>query len=185
MPSIAAKSQAEAYILHGFDSVKRRNIVAYVDGVLAAFAAGLVLSRFLPGELDEQRSLFHATIRRFFELPVFFILGVVLPFGGWAELGWRAWIFVVAVLFLRRLPAVGIARGFIAPVETARDAWFVGWFGPIGVAALYYAAMAARQTGEHEIWTLTSLVVTASVVAHGVTGTALTERYGRAAVSHR
>lgn len=151
------------------------------DGVLAAFVAGLVLSRHLSGELAEQRRLFHETIRRFFELPIFFILGVALPLSDWVAAGWRLWAFAAAVLLLRRLPAVFSTSALIAPIETRRDAGFVGWFGPIGIAALYYAAMTARQTGHTELWTITSLVVTASVAVHGVTGTALTRRYGRLA----
>jgi NhaP-type Na+/H+ or K+/H+ antiporter len=148
------------------------------DGILAAFVAGLVLSRFLTGELAMQRSIFHETIRRFFELPIFFLVGALLPLAGLAELGWRHLVFAVAILLLRRIPVVWGLRPLIAPIRSATDTWFAGWFGPVGIAAVYYAAMATRQTGDTRIWAIATLIVTASVLAHGITGTELTKRYG-------
>jgi NhaP-type Na+/H+ or K+/H+ antiporter len=52
---------------------------------------------------------------------------------------------------------------------TRPDKLFLGWFGPIGVAALYYALHLKEQTGDEVIWHATSLVIVASVLIHGVT----------------
>lgn len=123
------------------------------DGILAAFVAGLVVNQSLTGDLEAQKNRFHDTLRRFFELPIFWLLGLVLPWGRWVdELGWAAIGLVVLVLLLRRLPFVWLLSRFIPPVRRRDDAWFVGWFGPIGVAALYYAAVAVDRTGDDRIW---------------------------------
>lgn len=60
-----------------------------------------------------------------------------------------------------------------------RDALFMGWFGPIGAAALYHATLAYPQTGQEEIWLAGSLIICASVLAHGLTDTLLTKLHGR------
>ena len=53
--------------------------------------------------------------------------------------------------------------------SNTKDVLFLGWFGPIGAAALYYAAFSLRETGIEEVWVVGSLVICASVVVHGVT----------------
>jgi NhaP-type Na+/H+ or K+/H+ antiporter len=60
-----------------------------------------------------------------------------LPWEGWLELGWGGLLLVVAVLLLRRLPAVLALRPLLGVVRgRAKDVLFLGWFGPIGAAAL-------------------------------------------------
>jgi sodium/hydrogen antiporter len=61
------------------------------------------------------------------------------------------------------------------------NALFLGWFGPIGVAALYYANLSLKETGIEAAWTVGSLVICASILAHGVTAAPLTKLYGRRA----
>src|SRR5690606_9725442 len=85
----------------------------------------------------------------------------------------------VAVLLLRRLPFLLILKRWIPELQDTRDALFLGWFGPIGVAALFYAMLALRQTGHEIVWTMGSLLICASLVVHGVTAAPFTKRYGR------
>lgn len=148
------------------------------DGLLAAFVAGLFLNRSIRGDLAGQKQDLHEAVKRFFDLPVFVLLGMALPLAGWAALGWGAVALVAGVLLLRRLPALLVLRSLLRPIERPRDVLFVGWFGPIGIAALYYARMAQRVTGEELVWVATSLVIAASVLAHGTTATGFTRLYG-------
>jgi NhaP-type Na+/H+ or K+/H+ antiporter len=97
--------------------------------------------------------------------------GLVLPWDRWAELGWRAPAVVLAVLLLRRLPAAVLLAPLVPAVRQARDAVFVGWFGPMGASAIFYAMLALRLTGREEAWVLASLLIAGSLVAHGVTAT--------------
>ncbi len=57
----------------------------------------------------------------------------------------------------------------------------MGWFGPIGVAALFYAALSLREIGAQEAWVVGSLVICASILVHGVTAAPLTRLYARTA----
>lgn len=150
------------------------------DGILAAFVAGLLFNRFAdPGdETDEQR--IQETVLRLFTFPVFVLFGVVAPFEEWVAFGWIGVALVVAVLLLRRVPMAVVFDRAVDPLEDRRDALFAGWFGPIGIAALFYATVAQRLLGVPTVWTAVSLVVAGSIVAHGVTATPLTKLYGRA-----
>jgi sodium/hydrogen antiporter len=149
------------------------------SGVLAAFVAGLVFNATGGSEAKERQEVVQEAITRFFDLPIFVLLGMALPWEGWLELGWGGLLLAVSVLVLRRIPAALLLRPLLGPLRRTKDVLFLGWFGPIGAAALYYSTHALRETGVEEVWTLGSLVIVASVVAHGITDTPLTKLYGR------
>ncbi len=150
-----------------------------VNGVLAAFVAGTAFNVVGSSDTREQREHVQDAITRFFDLPVFVLLGMALPWAGWFELGWAGLVLVVAVLLLRRPPVALALRPLIGPVKGRKDALFLGWFGPLGAAALYYATFSLRETGLEEVWVVGSLLICASVLAHGVSATPLTKLYGR------
>ncbi len=148
------------------------------DGILAVFVAGLGFDLAVKGERQRHQQVQEAGTR-FFILPIFVLLGMTIPWEGWAELGWGGPILVVAVLLLRRLPAVLALNPLLGGVRGWGNALFLGWFGPIGVAALYYANLSLRETSVEAAWTVGSLVICASILAHGVTAAPLTKLYGR------
>jgi NhaP-type Na+/H+ or K+/H+ antiporter len=150
------------------------------DGILAVFAAGLAFDRLIREEHSERAEHFEEVVDRFFTLPVFILLGIALPVEGWLEEGWVLLLFVVAVLLLRR-PLPFVILGKLVPLLKDRTtALFCGWFGPVGVAALFYALLAVERTGDDRIWTLVTAVSTASIILHGASATPLSKRYGRA-----
>jgi sodium/hydrogen antiporter len=152
----------------------------HLNGVLAAFVAGIVFNSAGSSDAKESQEEIQEAISRFFDLPIFVLLGMALPWEGWLNLGWRGPLLVVAVLLLRRLPAVLALRSLLGPLRRrAKDVLFLGWFGPIGAAALYYAAFSFKETGFEEAWVVGSLVICASVLVHGVSATPLTKLYGK------
>jgi NhaP-type Na+/H+ or K+/H+ antiporter len=120
-------------------------------------------------------------VNRFFILPVFVLLGLTIPWEGWMELGWAGLFLALAVLLLRRLPAVLALKPLLGRVRGTRDALFLGWFGPIGVAALYYANLSVGEAGIEEAWVVGSLIICASILVHGLSATPLTRLYGKLA----
>ncbi len=150
------------------------------DGILAVFLAGLGFDWAVKGDREQQRRVQEAGTR-FFILPIFALLGMSIPWRGWMELGWGGVLLVVAVLLLRRLPVVLATGPLMGRVNGRGEALFLGWFGPIGVAALYYANLSLSETGIEEAWTVGSLIICASVLVHGVSATPLTRLYGRRA----
>lgn len=142
--------------------------VAGGNGVLAVFVAGLgyrtridYADRVSEWEVQE-------AINRYLVLPVFVVLGIIAPWPEWAALGGAGAAFVVGVLVLRRLPVLlALAR----PLRLrAAEATFLGWFGPVGVAALLYLAE-RRIAGDlsDTMWAAGTLLVAAGTVAYGLT----------------
>lgn len=152
--------------------------LAGTDGILAVFVAGLAFNwQADPRDAaDEQRV--SEVLNRLFTIPVFVVFGMVLPWAEWATLGWPPVALVVGVLVLRRLPMVLALRPAIRPLDRPAAALFVGWFGPIGIAALFYATLVVRQTDLALAWPVVSLVVLGSIVVHGATASLFTLAYG-------
>jgi NhaP-type Na+/H+ or K+/H+ antiporter len=152
------------------------------DGLLAAFVASVTMKPHLQKALEEEQEQLQTVVKRFFTIPVFVLLGTLLPWDAWLALGWRAIAFPVALLLLRRPILLLALRPLVQPLRDWKDALFIGWFGPIGVAALYYATLAVQKMGDERPFVLGSLAITASLLAHGITSVPLTRAYGRRAV---
>src|ERR671910_3207073 len=60
----------------------------HLNGVLAAFVAGLVFNFAGSSDAKESQEEIQEAISRFFDLPIFVVLGMALPWEGWLELGW-------------------------------------------------------------------------------------------------
>lgn len=149
------------------------------DGILSVFVAGLVLNRAMKEEGQESHEHFQDAVDRSLTLPVFILLGVIAPIAAWIERGWPLALAALAIVLLRRLPLWIVMQALGRPYRDWREALFAGWFGPIGVAALFYAAFAAKHGASPMVWPLISLIVVISVILHGVTATPLTRLYGR------
>jgi hypothetical protein len=83
----------------------------------------------------------------------------------------------ILVLLFRRLPIVLALYKWIPAIHNWREAVFTGWFGPIGVGAIFYYTVALEAIpvdgpNAHARAVLAPVIyfmVLASVVAHGVT----------------
>ena len=150
------------------------------DGILAVFVAGLVLNRAMKEEHAKSHEHFQDAVDRSLTLPIFILLGVVLPIDQWIAQNWPLFAAAGGIVLLRRLPAWLVLQALARPYADRRQALFAGWFGPIGVAALFYAAFASKHGGPAILWPLVSLVVTLSIVVHGITSTPLTRLLARA-----
>ncbi len=112
-------------------------------------------------------------------LPMFVIFGLVLPFGEWENLGWPLLLLAILVPLLRRPPVFALLFLGLRRSLNGRDVAYVGWFGPIGVAAIYYAAYARGHTHDPLIWHAASALIFASILVHGLTAAPLTKLYAR------
>ncbi|WP_290653763.1 cation:proton antiporter [Aquisalimonas sp.] len=153
--------------------------LVHVEEILTVFVTGLAFDHLVRARERAEEENVQEAVNSFFTLPVFALFGLMLPWEAWYELGWKGLLLAVTILFLRRLPAVLLVYRF-APLIEKRDAWLVGWFGPLGLAALFYATLAMKHTDEGEfIWATTTLLVFTSVLVHGLTASPLAKQYGR------
>jgi NhaP-type Na+/H+ or K+/H+ antiporter len=152
--------------------------LAGTDGVLAVFVAGLAYNRAVgKGQRGPQESIDEA-VNRYAVLPLFLLLGAILPWSAWAAFGPAAVAFVAAVLLLRRLPLI---LALAHPLGLRwRDATFVGWFGPMGVSALFYLAHSLEEgVGDPRLFAAGTLAVVASILAFGVSASPGRKVYAR------
>lgn len=85
----------------------------------------------------------------------------------------------MTVLLLRRIPAILLLNRWVQPIRNISEALFTGWFGPIGVAAIFYSGYSLRRTEVDEVWLVCSLMICASIIAQGLSATPLTKLYGK------
>jgi NhaP-type Na+/H+ or K+/H+ antiporter len=139
------------------------------DAILVVFIGVAVFGQVIPQREEAEEDKVQDAIARLFLLPVFVLLGVALPIAEWSGLGWTAVAVVAAAVVVRRFVAVWALRPLLKKLHDRSETFFLSWFAPVGVSALFYATLAERHTGNHEIFVYATLAITVSVVLHGLT----------------
>ena len=150
----------------------------HVDGILAVFIGGLVFNLRSTGRERSGAVSIDEALNRFLVLPVFVLLGAALPWQEWQRLGWRGLALLGLVLVVRRLPVLLALR---RPLGLCRvDALYLGWFGPLGVSALFYLSLEAQRLDlDPVVPAAGSLLVAGSTVVHGLTSSPGRALYAR------
>lgn len=151
----------------------------HADAIVSVFVAGLTFNLCSARKDEHEEEKIQEGVAKLFALPMFILFGLALPFDAWASLGWPLAALAVLTLLLRRAPVIGALYPFIRQTWSRDDARFLGWFAPIGIAAIYYASLAEKHTGDPLYWHVASALVFASILAHGVTAGPLTRLYAR------
>jgi sodium/hydrogen antiporter len=139
------------------------------DGLLAVFLGVAVFGQVIPEREEAEEDKFQDAVARLFLLPIFILLGMALPFTEWVALGWVPLVVVAAAVLLRRLVTVWTLWPLLKGVHDRSETMFLSWFAPVGVSALFYATLAERHTGNHDIFVYATLAITLSVLIHGLT----------------
>ena len=162
-------------LLSGFDLLK-------MNGIIAVFVGGYAFAQDLTSNEDLEEEKVQDAMERMTTVPVFFILGLMLPWQEWISLGWSAVAVVVLILLFRRIPAILVLMPFLPLFRSKKHSGLLmGWFGPIGVATLYYGIHMQEKSGIEEVWVIPSLMVVASTIIHGLTSVPLEKLYFRKA----
>jgi len=138
---------------------------------LAVFAGSLAFSATLERRARERLEEVQEAVAKFFVLPAFILFGAILPWGEWGALGVPGLVFAAWIVFARRPVAVALALRSTLALDRARV--FLGWFGPLGMAAIYYATFAERfGVEEYErVFAAATLAVFCSIVVQAITAT--------------
>jgi NhaP-type Na+/H+ or K+/H+ antiporter len=162
-------------LLSGFALLK-------MNGIIAVFVGGYAFAQDLTSNEDLEEEKVQDAMERMTTVPVFFILGLMLPWQEWISLGWSAVAIVVLLLLFRRIPAILVLMPFLPLFRSKKKSGLLlGWFGPIGVATLYYGIHMQEKSGVEEVWVIPSLMVVASTFIHGLTSVPLEKLYFRKA----
>ncbi|KAN0110222.1 Sodium/hydrogen exchanger family domain containing protein [Hyaloscypha variabilis] len=112
------------------------------DDVLACFIAGNAFTWDDWFRLETLDDSLQPTIDMLLNLSVFIWFGAICPWSLFAASPvipiYRLIFLGILILFLRRLPIVFAMHKLIHQIEEKRQAIFVGFFGPIGVSAIFY-----------------------------------------------
>ncbi|KAM3077408.1 hypothetical protein ACMFMG_006753 [Clarireedia jacksonii] len=112
------------------------------DDVLACFIAGNVFTWDDWFRLETLDDSLQPTIDMLLNLSIFIFYGVICPWTSFASNDvipiYRLIFLAILVLLFRRLPIVFGMHKLIHQIEEKRQAIFVGFFGPIGVSAIFY-----------------------------------------------
>lgn len=152
------------------------------DDILACFIAGNSFTWDDWFRLRNEDSDFQEIIDTVLNMAVFIYIGAIIPWSDFSDAtlglsGWRLVVLGITVLLLRRPPWVLAATKAIPALRDWKESAFAGWFGPIGVGAVFYIQVALRAipddgTRDHLRRVYTPVVlfcVFASVLAHGIT----------------
>lgn len=155
--------------------------ILHLSTFISIFVTGLVFSwdGWFAAETEEAHvqevidNLLNLTYFVYFGICFFLILGASLP---WADFNsdtlplWRLILTGICLLLLRRLPIILALYKYTPPLYTLQDAALVGWFGPIGIGALWYMSAAALFLPENTtIVPIIMFVVFINVIAFGIT----------------
>jgi len=175
-------------INHAFESLSviGISVLAYAsaelvggNGLIAAFCAGLTVGNTATaicqclyefGEAEGQLLI----------LIIFLLFGGTMVFPTLESLNWRMIVYAVISLTLVRLIGVRISTMGLNLQWTTN--FFVGWFGPRGVASVLYGLLLLNQetiAGRELIFSVMVITVLLSVFAHGLSAFPAANWYGR------
>lgn len=152
------------------------------SGFLAAFAAGLTIL-FVDVDLCDCFLEYGETTAEVAMLVTFVLLGSTIVTSALAALDARTLVFAAFTLLVARPLAMLLV---LAKATLSRDGKLVlAWFGPRGLGSilLLIVALAEGVPAGDGLTGVVCLVVLASVVLHGLTGTPLARWYGRRATA--
>ncbi|CDH58281.1 related to na h-exchanging protein [Lichtheimia corymbifera JMRC:FSU:9682] len=146
------------------------------DDLLACFTAGVALSWDEWFSRHTRNSHFLQVLDPLLNVIIFTYIGATMPWQAFVDLSlWRLFVLAILVILLRRVPSTLLLYKFVPAIYDWQEALFTGWFGPIGVGAIFYYATAtdiftpdgpfayARAT----LLPVVYFIVLASVVVHG------------------
>ncbi|MEU8894484.1 cation:proton antiporter [Nocardia sp. NPDC048505] len=147
------------------------------NGFVAAFLAGLAY-RATHGEIEGEPLELTEDLAQFCSLGLWFAVGNIAVGVPWLD--WR--VLVYGLLALTVVRTVPVAISMLGSRFSWRERLLLGWLGPRGVASIVFGLLAINGlTGEGDIELavgVTVVVVTGSVVLHGLGAPFLADRYG-------
>lgn len=156
--------------------------LVHCGDLLACFVAGNALTWDDWFRVKTEKSHLLEVVDMLLNMSIFVFIGATMPWSHFNNVAinitpWRLVVLAVLVLLFRRMPVMMALYKWIPAVHTWQEAAFVGWFGPIGVACIYYYAYSteylpldgpnayARQVMEPIIY----FIVLSSIIVHGIT----------------
>ena len=139
------------------------------NGFIAAYFAGLMLGTRTKA-IRERIHEFGEAESQILVLFIFLLFGMILVPISFPYWDWRALVYaLLSLTIIRMLP---VALSLIGSGLNQKTVWFIGWFGPRGIASVLYllmAVIALGTEGYERVISVITLTVMLSVFLHGLT----------------
>ncbi|KAH8919727.1 hypothetical protein BT69DRAFT_1246115 [Atractiella rhizophila] len=150
------------------------------DDLLSCFIVGNIFTVNDWFRVETEDDSFQAVIDSLINVTVFVYIGAAMPWADFGNVGLHlsaAKLVAIAALLLtlRRPPWIVLFRKLIKELTVFKETAFLGFFGPVGVSAIYYVEVALEVLPEDRhllratIRPIVWFIVLSSVVAHGIT----------------
>jgi NhaP-type Na+/H+ or K+/H+ antiporter len=149
------------------------------NGFIAAYFSGLLLGTTTHA-VRERIQEFGEAESQVLQLLIFLLFGMVLIPLSYQHWDWQAWVYaILSLTVIRILPVVlsltgtGLTRG---------TKYFIGWFGPRGIASVLYLLMVALELGTAGLEQMISVIVLTvflSIYLHGISANPLSKLYNK------
>jgi len=151
------------------------------DDLLCCFIAGNSFSWDDRQRLAAEEAGFQDIIDLLLNAAIFMYVGAIIPWYAYNDVvtgivPWRIVVLAICVILFRRLPWVVAIYKAIPAISSLKEAIFVGWFGPIGISAIFYVQIAleylpkdSREQVKLTVEPIVYFMVFTSILVHGVT----------------
>ncbi|SGY40208.1 BQ5605_C003g02337 [Microbotryum silenes-dioicae] len=147
------------------------------DDVFACFIAGNSLTWQDFFRIETEDETFQDVIDSLLNASIFIYIGTIIDWSAYTPpylTPWRMVLLALCLLAFRRLPWVVVLQKFIPAIPSHKQALFTGFFGPIGVSAIYYAILAFNEVPEERavlralIIPVVLFIAFSSTLVHGI-----------------
>lgn len=151
------------------------------DDLLCCFIAGNSFSWDDRQRLAAEDAGFQDIIDLLLNAAIFMYVGAIIPWHAYNDpvtgiTPWRIVVLAICVMLFRRLPWVVSIYKAIPAISSLKEAVFIGWFGPIGISAIFYVQVAleylpkdSRDQVKLTVEPIVYFMVFTSILVHGVT----------------
>jgi len=147
------------------------------NGFIAAYFAGLLLGT-TTHSVRERIHEFGEAESQVLQLLIFLLFGIVLIPISYQHWDWHAWVYAILSLTVIRILPVVLS---LAGTELTRGSkYFIGWFGPRGIASILYLLMVTIELGSAGLEQMISVIVLTvmlSIYLHGISANPLSQLY--------
>ncbi|HHP7232565.1 MAG TPA: cation:proton antiporter [Xenococcaceae cyanobacterium] len=140
------------------------------NGFIAAFCAGFTLGNIATKSIVQCLHEFGEAEGQLLTLISFLLYGAVMVIPAVTAATWQIWLYGIGILLIIRL--IGVAIAVSSLKLQLESIFFVGWFGPRGIASIIYGILIVEREnfqGSELIFTAMVVTVLISIFAHGLT----------------
>ncbi|WP_299404508.1 cation:proton antiporter [Acaryochloris sp. IP29b_bin.148] len=150
------------------------------NAFIATFCAGLVSGNVTSEAIQQKLYEFGEAEGQLLTLLTFLLYGAVMIIPSLAQATWQMWLYALGSLTVVRI--LGVAISMMGAKLQPVSIFFMGWFGPRGIASIVYGLAIVEEDnllGSNIIFNTMAITVFLSIFVHGLTAYPGANWYGQ------